>query len=181
MSTRLSLLAAALAAGVACGWAADVQDPSAPGCDTGALQEATLRLLNQQRRAGADCGSSGRFAPAPPLHWDARLQRAAASHAAEVAQSGRLEHRSSDGRDGGDRLRAAGYAHSLWAENLAAGHADVAEVVQAWLASPAHCGNLLNPRLQQVGLACRAGQTVRVGPGLVWVLDLARPLHDFQR
>lgn len=140
-------------------------------CD-GALDPAmVLQALNDLRARGADCAEAGRFGPAPPLRWDPRLAAAADGHAAELVQRGLLDHRDAAGRDGGHRLRAAGYAFQLWGENLAAGQANWQETLAEWLVSPKHCANLMLPGLTNAGMACRGPS----GPRRTWILMLAQP------
>lgn len=101
------------------------------------------------------------------LHVDWRLTRAAATQAAYLARTGRLEHRGPDGSDVGQRARRAGYQWRRIAENLASsGSASPRVVVQLWMDSRAHRTNMLNRDYTQMG-----GAHV----GEVWVLVLARP------
>ena len=58
---------------------------------------------------------------------------------------------------GADMARAAVakvYAAAGVGENLAAGQSDIEDALQAWLASPSHCANLMQPEYRDVGLAC---------------------------
>ena len=101
------------------------------------------------------------------LTVDSRLMRAAATQAAYLARTGRLEHRGPDGSDVGQRARRAGYQWSRVAENLASSKASSARaVVQMWMNSRAHRTHMLNRNYTE-----RGGAHV----GAVWVLVLARP------
>ena len=134
------------------------------------LARRALAALNAQRALGAPCGGDA-LPPAPPLAWVAAAERAAAAHAHDMAAHGQLRHPGSDGSLGGERLRRAGHVWASWAENLGQGPRDVDQVVAHWMASPSHCANMMNPRLTDMGMACRQ----RPGQAPYWALTLARP------
>lgn len=102
------------------------------------------------------------------LTLDARLVEAAAGHARDLADGGRLAHTGSDGSTTAQRIERAGFLWSKYAENLAASTAPlpVAEIVRKWMASPVHRTSILDPHFTHAGIA-RSGN--------VWVLDLASP------
>ena len=133
-----------------------------------------MARVNAHRAAGAQCGSQGSFAAATPLAWNAALTQASLVHSDDMAARNFFDHTGSDGSNAGQRAIAAGYVWSAWGENIAAGQPDVATVVAAWMASPGHCANVMNPRLRDVGLACvggGAGSTYRS----YWTMTLASP------
>lgn len=101
------------------------------------------------------------------LSSSGRLTNAAQGHADDMAAKGYFSHQSADGRQLGDRVRALGYRYCAVAENIAQGQDDVAEVVQAWMASSGHRRNILDPELTEFGVGRAAGR--------YWVLVLARP------
>lgn len=151
--------------------AAWVAAQPAPDC-AGSIDAArVLAAVNALRERGADCGEAGRFLPASPLRWNATLAAAADRHAQDLLQRGVLDHRDANGRDLAERIRDSGYAPQRWAENLAAGHDSLDEVMRDWRLSARHCSNLMQPAVTEIGLACRGPQ----GPGRTWVLTLARP------
>lgn len=123
--------------------------------------EEALRLINAARAAGAHCGGVA-LPPAPALHWDGRLQQAASAHSADMAHTNYFEHRSPEGRTVRDRVAAAHYPMRGVGENIAGGDETVAEAVQGWLGSPAHCENLMDPHFTDVAVACVAQ------PGTQW-------------
>lgn len=101
-----------------------------------------------------------------PLSVSGALTRAAAAHASDLARAGRLSHRGHDGSTVGERVRREGFGYCFVAENVAKGQATHAGALRAWMASPAHRRNLLDPRAVAFGLA--------QGTGRVWVLVLGR-------
>jgi len=101
-----------------------------------------------------------------PLAHSPALQAAAQAQADDLAASNRLGHLGSDGSTLSDRLRRAGYTHCAAAENVGSGTPDIRSTIAAWMASPDHRANILNPQMTQFGFA---------GTGDTWVLVLARP------
>ena len=49
------------------------------------------------------------------------------------------------------RISAVGYSWRAAGENIATGFATPRTVVQAWMASPEHCANILDPTYENVG------------------------------
>jgi uncharacterized protein YkwD len=58
-----------------------------------------------------------------------------------------------DGSTPADRATRAGYPWRLVGENIASGNRTPQEAVQAWLDSPGHCANLMNPGFTEMGAA----------------------------
>ena len=111
-----------------------------------------LGSVNAVRARGATCGDEA-MGPAPALVWNDRLEGAAARHAEDMARHAYFDHTGRDGSDPGERARRAGYEWRRIGENLARSQRTVSEVVEAWLASPGHCRQLLDPRYVEMGAA----------------------------
>lgn len=143
--------------------------PAARGCQPD--DESVMQRLNALRASAQTCG--GRAWPAvPALRWQDTLAASARVHATDLAARDRLDHLSANGASLRQRLRDAGYAMRLAGENLAGGPETLDEALVQWLASPAHCENLMEARFEEIGLACVTG------PGSLqryWVLQLAAP------
>lgn len=106
-----------------------------------------------------------------PLLVDGRLQLAAQRHANYQATIRRMTHTGSGGSSPGQRMRAAGYVWSAWAENVAYGFTSCSSVMRAWMNSSGHRANILNGRMVHVGFGAATGSN-----GLVyWTMDEARP------
>jgi uncharacterized protein YkwD len=103
--------------------------------------------------------------------WEPRLAEAARLHSRYLAETGRLGHTGRHGSSLGERVRAAGYQPRAWAENVALGQRTAAAVIDAWLESPGHCANIMNPAYTDVGAAAVRGEDGR----LYWTLVLATP------
>ena len=131
--------------------------------------DAATRALNTLRAQAHACGDR-LLPPAPALRWQAALGDSALRYAHELARRQRLDHIGSAGTSLRTRLREAGYVMRVAGENLAGGPETLDEALAQWLASPAHCENLMAADFQEFGLACVAG-----GGALqrYWVLHLA--------
>ncbi len=101
-----------------------------------------------------------------------RLERAAQSHAEDLAAREVLSHGSGpDNTDtAAERIVRLGYQWSWVAENTAFGQRDRAEVMAAWAGSAGHREAMLSPQAREFGFG---GATNRLGP--YWVLVLAAP------
>lgn len=157
--------------------AASQPSASAPATDTTCglanFEADALRLVNQQRAAGASCGSRGSFGPAAALTLDARLGVAAYAHSRDMADNNYFSHDSLDGRSMVDRINATGYRWSTVGENIAAGYGSVQSVVSGWMASDGHCANLMNPRFTEFALACARNDASQYRT--YWTQNFGRP------
>ncbi len=90
----------------------------------------------------------------PPLVWDAALARAAQDHATLIAQSpGPALHRYPGEPDTLTRAANAGAHFSTIAENVAGNGNTTVEIESAWMHSPVHRANILDPNLNAVGIS----------------------------
>jgi uncharacterized protein YkwD len=86
-----------------------------------------------------------------PLQPCPSLRRAAQGYAGLMASTGAFGHMGPDGTAPWDRMRAQGFQWRVAGENIAAGQRSVDEVMRAWMASPEHHAQLLDPRMHRVG------------------------------
>ena len=112
-----------------------------------------------------------RRAGVPPVSLQWQLNKAAQSHAVDMARRGVLSHIGSDGSSGGTRISRTGYRWWIWGENVAAGQTSPSQVVWAWLNSPSHRAVMLDRRFRHMGL----GRAVASNGRVYWSLDLASP------
>ena len=143
-------------------------------CGLGNFSVRILQRINQLRASGADCGSSGTFAAAPAVAWNAKLTQAADGHSQDMAASNYFDHTSRDGRTFSQRIDATGYVWSAAGENIAAGYASVDAVMDGWTQSPGHCANLMSQNFTEIGVACVPG-TSSTTYSNYWTMDLAKP------
>ena len=112
-----------------------------------------LARINAARAAGHSCGWH-RMGPARPLRWDRSLADVATGHSRDMAHRNYFDHRSPEGRTVRDRVAGTGYKSKLVGENLAGGDPHIASAIQGWLDSPAHCENMMDPKFNEVAVAC---------------------------
>ena len=163
----------ALVAACALTTGALADSPLEPCTDASSLQFAVQRLNAVRQQGDAPCASLA--AALQPLAWESRLASSAHAQAADLALRDLLSHFDAPQRGLGVRLRSAGYAAAGAGENLAAGQTDFDDTLQAWLASPSHCANLMQPEFRDVGLACVQRRGSRYER--FWVAHLGTPVR----
>lgn len=111
----------------------------------------------------------------PALAWDSALARAARSHASVIAaHPGPAEHQYPGEPDLKSRTYSAGAHYSAVSENVA-GHATApVQFDQAWMHSPVHRANILDPNLTAIGIA-----VVQRGSYLFAVEDFSHATQAF--
>jgi uncharacterized protein YkwD len=87
----------------------------------------------------------------PSFELNQQLQNAARSHASDMAARSYFSHSTPEGWSPGFRAAGWGYRGGV-GENLACGYTSASAVVEAWLASPGHRANLLNPYARTFGV-----------------------------
>jgi len=120
--------------------------------DPARLSEELLSLVNQARARPRTCGAQG-FGAAPPLVWSDTLATAALGHSKDMAEKHYFNHKEPGGSDPATRATRAGYRWTRISENIASGQRTVEEAVAAWLDSPGHCANIMNPAMTEMGAA----------------------------
>lgn len=84
--------------------------------------------------------------------YDDRLVAAALAHAEDMARNPGMTHIGSDGSDGGQRIRRAGYDWQEWGEVVGWGFGGDAErMVRWWFHSPEHRAILLSVNITDIG------------------------------
>ena len=121
-------------------------------CDVSELQREMLDLVNEARSEGRYCGED--FYPAvAPLIWNCTLVEAAEIHNVDMSTNNFFAHEGSDGLKAGSRLDRVGYNWSSYGENLAAGFVEPKDAMEALLASPGHCRNIMGGKYEEFGAA----------------------------
>lgn len=131
-------------------------------------QQELLDAINQARSVQRDCypddPTYGVVGPVPPLTWNENLYAAALEHSTDLAYSDTFSHYGSgtqyditgDGSSSvfNERILANGYGNYYSVgENIAGGQQSLKEVMDAWLASPGHCANIMSDKYTEVGVA----------------------------
>jgi len=108
-----------------------------------------------------------------PLSSSPALGQAAIEHARELVTRDYFAHITPSGYTPADRIRATGYVPDrdcgyVLGENLAWGTLSMstpASIVAAWIASPAHRANILEPRYTQTGIGITPRVPASLGHG----------------
>jgi uncharacterized protein YkwD len=114
--------------------------------------ELLLKLVNEKRAAGCNCGNKY-MPPVPPLVWNDLITAASAKHSKDMDRRSFFSHTSSDGKSLKDRFQIVGYKWMAIGENIAMGQRDEYEVMNSWVKSPGHCMNLMNAGFKEMGAA----------------------------
>ncbi|MCL7430181.1 CAP domain-containing protein [Streptomyces sp. YS415] len=117
------------------------------------LEDGVVRLVNQERAA----------AGLNALRTEEMLRQSSRAHSEAMAARDFFDHLDPDGTSPADRMYAAGYRFP-GAENIAVHLPNAWEVVRAWMASPGHRANILNPDFRAIG----AGLYWVPGARLAW-------------
>jgi uncharacterized protein YkwD len=142
------------------------------GHDLRLVRAATLCLINRERAAHGE----------RPLHANRRLQRAAQAHSRSMAFGDYFEHVGPGDVTPLARLRAVGYISSSHVgfevgENIAWGTLSLATpraIVAAWMASPGHRANILDPHYRETGIGVSPHPPTSLAdgqPGAVYTQD----------
>jgi hypothetical protein len=107
-----------------------------------------------------------------PLRWNEALYRAAGAHAQAMAARASISHQYPGEPELSARGRQAGARFSVIAENVAESP-DAVRMHDAWMHSPGHRANLLDPQVDSVGI-----RVVSRGGELYAVEDFARTVSE---
>jgi uncharacterized protein YkwD len=138
--------------------------------------QTLLVLVNDVRAKGHDCGDKGVFLATGPLTINANLRVAAQKHSVDldatkvktnmhVTPAGAVNY--TPGMTFTQRVDAEKYKWASVGENVAYGYSTPQTVMEAWLASPGHCKNIMNPGFTELGLGKE---------GSYWTQVFASPL-----
>lgn len=117
--------------------------PSVLGFASNISPERVVEVTNQKR---AEQGLS-------PLKINNKLSEAAQRKAGDMFAFNYWAHSSPSGRTPWQFFQEVGYKYLYAGENLARDFMDSESVVDAWMNSPTHRDNVLNPNYKEIGLA----------------------------
>jgi uncharacterized protein YkwD len=103
-----------------------------------------------------------------PVRIDARLERTARSHSADMLRRQYFAHGAF-----ASRVRSSGVWGPVFGENLAWGPVSASWVVGRWLASPEHRSILLRPGFRRIGIGAYQGTFAGRSGALVVTADFA--------
>jgi len=92
-----------------------------------------------------------------PLNENPILEEAAKLKAQDMLSKNYFGHKSPEGLWAWNLMERLGYKYQVAGENLAIGFLDSEEVHKAWLNSPSHRANILNPSFREIGISVLKG------------------------
>ncbi len=112
-----------------------------------AQQERVIELTNEIRsREGV-----------PLLEYTEPLAESSWNKALDMTELGYFEHINPHGKRLRDFLSEAGYSYSVAGENLAVGFSSPEAMVEAWVESPTHFANIIDPDFKDIGIGSSVG------------------------
>lgn len=93
-----------------------------------------------------------------PLQINEQLTAAAINKGENMFAEQYWSHTAPDGTEPWTFLREAGYEYHVAGENLARDFDNTKNMVSAWMASPTHRANIVNPRYSEIGIAVIDGE-----------------------
>jgi hypothetical protein len=87
------------------------------------------------------------------LSFNNQLAQAAISKAQNMFSEGYWAHTSPTGVEPWDFIKSAGYVYKIAGENLARDFDSTPPMMDAWMNSPTHRANIMNPRYEEIGIA----------------------------
>ncbi|AMD02372.1 CAP domain-containing protein [Halomonas chromatireducens] len=141
-------------------------------CEPDARQQAMLERVNEARSEDRQCGDDA-YKATQSLAWSCRLEEAAEAHSQDMAKNEFFGHTDAEDVGVNERVNDTGYDWMAVGENIAAGQADVAEVIEGWLSSPGHCANIMSDQFTEMGAAVVEAEDSEYSP--FWTQVFARP------
>lgn len=121
--------------------------PGVLGINSNIDQKKVIELTNQERQKLG----------LPLVKENEALDKAAAAKAANMFQENYWAHFAPSGKSPWDFILGSGYKFTYAGENLAKNFETSDDVVAAWMASPTHRENIVNPKYQDIGIAVVEG------------------------
>ncbi len=94
----------------------------------------------------------------PALTLSTELNKAAESKAQDMIVHNYFSHTSPDGVKPWEWFKTVNYDYTYAGENLALNFVEAEDAFKAWMNSPSHRDNIINPNYQEMGLAVKIGQ-----------------------
>ena len=102
-----------------------------------------LAYINLVRSEERLCGSES-YPAAPAVKCNAKLYSAAYIHSEDMSIYDKIGHQVARNSSLNSRIDDSGYKWEMFAENVAGGLNTPEQAVDAWMASPGHCKNIMN-------------------------------------
>ena len=94
-----------------------------------------------------------------PLVEDARLDKSARVKACDLYHNHYFSHTDKQGRLPWHLFIESGYIYKAAGENLAINFTSDGDLINAWMASPTHKANIINPKYTEIGIG-RCGNII---------------------
>lgn len=150
-SKVLSILLLAVIVFAACANQGDDSNAVFPDAPKNPDQIKLVQMINELRANSVSCGSR-QFSAAGNVVWNDTLAMVAKKHSEDMLANDKLSHTGTDGSFVNDRIKAAGYFYTFYAENLLKGSPSEKDAITAWKKSPAHCENMMDPNIKEIGV-----------------------------
>ena len=124
--------------------AISVAAPVATGASASTAESSVIGWINAARSARG----------LVPLRYDSDLASISGIRASRMASANTMSH--TVGGNLSSQLNAYGVRWFRYGENIALGYATAERVVAAWISSPAHRANILDPGFTETGVSVRA-------------------------
>jgi hypothetical protein len=121
--------------------------PGVLGISANIDQKLLIELTNKERQKQG----------LPPVSESSALDKAAALKAQNMFEENYWAHFAPSGKTPWDFIIGSGYKFTFAGENLAKNFYNSDDVVTAWMNSPTHRDNLLNPKYKDIGIAVVEG------------------------
>lgn len=177
-STAQTLATATSSATAPTGYPTSTADPHPSPMPTSLASDFITRAIARTNHYRAE------FAPhCPQLTYDVHLTLAAYLHSQDMALHGMLSHYGSDGSTVPQRLKAAGYHFSTWAENVTWYAPTPEQAVDDWFnetpPNDGHRRNILGCTLTQVGIGFYYDPHDKPGAHYYWTEDFGAPCNPY--
>lgn len=110
------------------------------------FEQRVFELTNQMRAQNG----------VAPLVANVSIAVIARAHSEDMKARDYFDHTNPDGLSFSDRLRLGGISYGAGAENIAYGQS-AESIVDAWMSSPSHRSNMLNPAYRKIGVGAALG------------------------
>jgi len=141
--------------------------PGVLGFSSEITSSKVLDQTNQQRiQAGLE-----------PLRYSQILSKSAQAKADHMFANNYWAHNAPDGTTPWDFFKQVDYQYQIAGENLAKDFYDTSSLMSAWMKSPTHRDNIVNPKYKEIGIGVVNGTLSGIKTTLV-VQHFATPLNE---
>ncbi|MDP4009773.1 MAG: CAP domain-containing protein [Candidatus Shapirobacteria bacterium] len=93
----------------------------------------------------------------PPLHFRSLLANSAKNKTQDMFTHNYWAHTSPEGKTPWDFFKSQNYEYTVAGENLAKDYYDTESMMTAWMQSPTHKENIVNPKYKEIGIGVADG------------------------